>query len=349
MKQLLPQLFFCILILAIAGTNANAQVRTFQKPKPADTTKLRIKESAPPNSIAAPQPTKPTVQPVTNTFLLNTPTTMVQAAPAVTTPAVQPQTTTPAYVAPPELVRAFQWWRAINPEDFSIYQSPFNIVTHTRYDTTIEKFAGKQSLTFKGWMHQQGWPLWRNDSLVHLRQLANLVQLDLPLSFVNDSAFQILGTITQLKAVYFHSGTNVPYRNGSETIYPNHPVTDVGLAGLLQNTTLEYVGFQNLGQITDAGFAHFGNLRNLKVLQTLGWTSITDNALLSLQNCGSLETLYLVRSNITDQGLNLLLQIKDKLPKLKMLYLNDSKVTTAGIASFQQNWGKPINVQFNYN
>ncbi len=332
--------------------NAHAQIRVIQKVQKQDSAKLQIRKLSQTTTTNT-QSGNTTVQPTTSSFLLNTPTTMVQAAavtntPPPTTTTTQTQNTVPAFIPSREVLQAYQWWRSINPHDFSIYSSPFQLASHTRNDTTIEKFAGKQSLTFKGWMHQQGWPLWKNDSLVHLRALRNLVQLDLPLIFVNDTAFQVIGTVNQLRAIYFHSGTNVPYRNGSEVIYPNHPVTDIGLAALLQNTSLEYVGFQDLGRITDAGFAHFANLRNLKVLQTLGWTGITDQAILSLQGCEALETLYLVRSNITDQGLSYLLQIKNRLPRLKTVYLNFSKVTVAGIQQLQQNWGSPLNVQFNY-
>lgn len=332
--------------------NVNAQIRTIQQVQKKDTAKLQIRKLSPTTTTNT-QSVNTQTQPTTSSFLLNTPTYMVQTAPVTTTTTTtttttQTQNTVPAFVPSSEVLKAYQWWRSINPYDLSVYSSPFQLVSHTRFDTTVEKFAGKQSLTFKGWLYQQGWPLWKNDSLVHLRSLKNLVQLDLPLMFINDSAFQILGTVTQLKAIYFHTGTNAPSYNGSEAIYPNHPVTDVGLTALLQNTSLEYVGFQDLGRITDAGFAHFTNLRNLKVLQTLGWTGITDNALLSLQGCESLETLYLVRCNITDQGLNNLLQIKNRLPRLKTIYLNFSKVTVAGIQQLQQNWGSPLNVQFNY-
>jgi hypothetical protein len=343
-------LFFAFAFLL---QNANAQIRVMQQVQKKDTAKLQIRklsQTTPTNT----QPVNTQAQPTMSSFLLNTPTTMVQAAPVTvnttttTTTTTPTQNTVPAFVPSPEVLKAYQWWRNINPHDFSIYSSPFQLVPHTRSDTTVEKFAGKKSLTFKGWLHQQGWPLWKNDSLVHLRALPNLVQLDLPAIYVNDSAFQVLGTVNQLRAIYYHSGTNVPSYNGTEAIYPNYPVTDIGLAALLQNTSLEYVGFQDLGRITDAGFAYFTNLRNLKVLQTLGWTGITDQALLSLQGCESLETLYLVRSNITDQGLSYLLQIKNRLPRLKTVYLNFSKVTTAGIQQLQQNWGSPLNVQFNY-
>lgn len=345
-------LFFAFAFLL---QNANAQIRVIQQVQKKDTAKLQIRKLSQ-TTTTNPQSVNTQTQPTMSSFLLNTPTTMVQAAPVTTTtatsssstPTTQTQTTVLAFIPSREVLQAYQWWRNINPYDLSVYSSPFQLVPHTRFDTTVEKFAGKKSLTFKGWMHQQGWPLWKNDSLVHLRSLQNLVQLDLPLLFVNDSAFQVLGTVNQLRAIYYHSGTNVPSYNGSEAIYPNHPVTDIGLAALLQNTSLEYVGFQDLGRITDVGFAHFTNLRNLKVLQTLGWTGITDQALLSLQGCESLETLYLVRCNITDQGLSYLLQIKNRLPRLKTVYLNFSKVTVAGIQQLQQNWGSPLNVQFNY-
>jgi Leucine-rich repeat (LRR) protein len=240
----------------------------------------------------------------------------------------------------PELVNAYRWWRSINPYDMTKYTSPYNLAPHSSYDTTINRFAAKQSLSFKGWLYREGWPLWQADSLVHLLALKNLVQLDLPLRFVNDTAFRILGRIPQLKAISYHSGT--AYYD------PNSLVTDNGLAALLQNTALEYVGFQNLAAITDAGFAHFGRLKNLKQLHTQGWKGITDAALLALEGCSALETLYLVNSNITDQGLTNLLQIKSKLPNLTKLYLNDSKVTASGIASFQKDWGRPITIGFVY-
>jgi hypothetical protein len=237
-----------------------------------------------------------------------------------------------------EQISAYLWWRSINPYDLSIYRSPFQLVPHQQFDTTVEKFLGKQSLTFKGWLFKEGWPRWRSDSLMHLRVLKDLKQLELQEILVNDTVFRILGTMSQLKAIYYHSETI--------TFNPNMAVTDAGLAALLQNTSLEYIGFQNLANITDAGFAHFGKLKNLKELHTQAWTGITDKALLSLEGCTSLEKLYLVSSNITDLGLSNLLQIKDKLPRLRHLYLNFSKVTAAGITYLQSNWGTPINVHF---
>lgn len=173
---------------------------------------------------------------------------------------------------------------------------------------------------------------------MHLRALKNLVQLQISPVFLNDSAFAFFGQMTNLKIIDHHSGAGY--------VVANPAVTDQGLAALLQNTSLEYLSLQNMSHITDAGFAHFRNMRNLKALYTAGWLSITDDAILSLENCTALEELHFVSSNISDKGLANLLLLKDKLVNLKRLYVYQSKTTVPGVMSFQQNWGRPIDVRY---
>jgi hypothetical protein len=245
--------------------------------------------------------------------------------------APQPVTPTPAMAA------ALQWWLRINPADLGVYTSPFKLAPNTQYDTTLEKFIRKQSISMKGWMRiQETASSWASDSLVHLMALPSLIQVDLP--FIDDVVAGFLGQMRDLKAVYYHSGT------GSCIATLQSRLTDQGLALLLQNRNLEYVGFQANGNISNAGFAHFRGMDKLKVLYTHCWTGITDEALLDLEGCSSLETIYLIGSNITDQGLRNLLTHRDKMPNLTRVYVNGSRTTREGEADFRANWGRPIEV-----
>lgn len=246
------------------------------------------------------------------------------------------QYATQPFTATPEMIRALNWWRSINPSDVSNYLSPFKLATHTLYDTTVEKFITKQSLGFKGWLYKEGWSNWRSDSLVHLLPMKNLIQIDLPSTFVNDTAFRYLGRLHNLRAIYYHSGTAY--------FSPNTAVTNTGLRLLLQNPNLEFIGFQNLSAITDAGFEVFRNRANLKVLYTMGWKGISNNALLSLQGCTALEQLYLIDSNISDEGLYNLLSLRNSLPNLRRVYLHGSPVSFEAINSFRDKWGNGIEV-----
>ncbi len=110
----------------------------------------------------------------------------------------------------------------------------------------------------------------------------------------------------------------------------------------VQNRSLEYVGFQGLNKITNQGFAFFRGMNKLKILNTHCWSGITDEALLFLEECPALESLYLVGSNITDTGLNNLLSIKDKLPDLTRIYVNGSKTTREGETTLVNNWGNTL-------
>ena len=245
----------------------------------------------------------------------------------------------PAYAASPELVRALNWWRQINPRDLSTYNSLFNITTHTTGDTTYARFAAKTSLSFRGWYHPNGFPYWKADSMINISVLVNLQQIDLHMGLVSNSSLKYLGQLPQLKAVYCSDGMA-----NCDALGLN--ADDEGLAALLQNRKLEYIGFKDLKKVTDAGFAAFRDMSYLKTLYICCWSGITDQALLSLKGCTALETLYLVRTNITDAGLQNLVAIKSSLPNLKTIYLNYSQTTRNGEANFRAAWGKPINVIF---
>lgn len=310
---------FTTLFIALLTVNTTAQIRTLPTKKTADSVKVKR------NITTTTQPV--VISPTIVSTNYNLTQSMVMLAPQSFTPTV-------------EVLNSLRWWRSINPGDFSSYQSPFKLVQHSMYDTTAEKFAGKQSLSFNGWLYKEGWPFWKSDSLVHLVSLKNLVQIELPQIFVNDTAFQYLGSINNLKAVYNHSGT--AYCNS----YRMDHVTDNGLILLLRNRNMEHIGFQGLYRITDRGFTSFKNMTQLKTLYTHCWSGITDQALLSLEGCTSLETLYFIESNISDAGLNNLLSIRHTLPNLKKIYLNYSRTTVTGVTNFINSWGKYIEVVY---
>ena len=240
--------------------------------------------------------------------------------------------------ASPELVRALNWWRMINPRDLSIYNSPYNLTTHTNGDTTYARFAAKTSLSFRGWYHPAGFPYWKADSMINLSVLVNLEQIDLHTVLVSNSSLKYLGKLPRLKAVYCSDGMANCDGVGIDA-------DDIGLQALLQNRKLEYIGFKDLKRVTDDGFAAFSGMSYLKTLYINCW-GITDKALLSLKGCTALETLYLIHTNITDEGLQNLVEIKASLPNLRTIFLNYSATTRKGEENFRAGWGTPINIIF---
>ena len=242
-------------------------------------------------------------------------------------------------VITPQMKAAHQWWMRVNPTDYTVYQSPFKLVPHGTGETRAEQFIAKKSMSFVGWqMDPAQRASWSGDSMVHLLALQDLVQVHMP--SLDDKTLFYLSQLPNLRAVYYHNSLgNCDYAYGN-------PLTDNGLQLLLQNRNLEYVGLQATGRITNSGFAHFRGMDRLKVLYTHCWTGITDEALLSLEGCSSLEALYFIGSNISDQGLNNLLTLKDKLPYLTKIYVHGSRTTRDGEAAFRAAWGRPIEVLY---
>jgi hypothetical protein len=240
----------------------------------------------------------------------------------------------------PELVRSLAWWRSINPLDLSLYTSSYNVASHTMGDTTYSRFAAKTSLSFRGWYHAPGVNFWHPDSLVNLLPLVNLRQIEIVPYMVNNNALEYLGRLPNLKSIYCNNTTSSCDPLGINA-------DDNGFINLLSNRNLEYIWFKDFKRLTDVGFAAVTRMRNLKTLYiSCPGTGLTDNAMLSLEGCVNLETLYLINSSITDAGLRNLLRIKKSLPALKTVYVNGSQTTEGGRTDFTGTWGTPIYIIF---
>ena len=244
------------------------------------------------------------------------------------------------FAASPELVRALNWWRSINPSDLSLYTAPYNVSTHTMGDTTYPRFAAKTSLSFTGWYHPPGAKFWNPDSMFNILPLVNLRQIDIIPHMVNNNALEYLGRLPNLKAIYCTNTVSTCDPLGINA-------DDNGFVSLLRNRNLEFIWFKDFKRLTDVGFAAVAGMRNLKILYiSCPGTGLTDNAMLSLQGCVNLETLYLINSSITDAGLRNLISIKKSLPALKTIYLNYSQTTQGGRTDFTAAWGTPIYAVF---
>ena len=92
------------------------------------------------------------------------------------------------------------------------------------------------------------------------------------------------------------------------------PITDESLRVLGGLPELEAAALKG-GAFTDAGLAHLGELKRLKVLDiSRGRLSITDAGLQNLVGLTSLEHLAIQGSNVTQQGV---WELKQALPKLR--------------------------------
>lgn len=111
-------------------------------------------------------------------------------------------------------------------------------------------------------------------------------------------------------------------------------VADVHLQYLQQLPKIEILRLRETA-ITDAGLELVGKIHTLKRLH-LEKTAITDAGLKHLRELKSLEYLNVFGTAVSNAGLEQLL-IKDKgLPKLRSLYVWETKVTLAAIQRFQQ-------------
>ena len=109
------------------------------------------------------------------------------------------------------------------------------------------------------------------------------------------------------------------YLNGTQ-------ISDEGLAKL---ASLQHLDDLNLGYttLTGAGFANV-TFTSLKKLSFRGCEQLTVDGFKQIVNCQNLEKLDLVESNIDDP----FLQEIAKLDKLLTLWIDDTKVTNAGLS-----------------
>lgn len=108
-------------------------------------------------------------------------------------------------------------------------------------------------------------------------------------------------------------------------------------AQLITDANMIHVGrLKNLEQlrvhrmIGDAGFAHFAELTNIRILNMPN-CRITDAGMAHLKNMTKLENLILSATNVSDAGIA---YIKDK-SALKLLNLTRTKITDAGLTELK--------------
>lgn len=108
----------------------------------------------------------------------------------------------------------------------------------------------------------------------------------------------------------------------------NEPVHDEDLKNLIGLTSLKQLTLMNCSNITDVGLQYLSELKNLDYLSLSFSFRITDAGLKHLTKLSELQNFYLLFfSKISDEGIAFL---KD-LPKLRVLVLEDCKLTSAAI------------------
>jgi len=139
----------------------------------------------------------------------------------------------------------------------------------------------------------------------------------------------------QREAVHVLSelSANIAYENSPLNGYPGGSPPEWNLLERLCGADFFYrVVKVELNDIpmTDAEFAHVGNLEDLQDLFIQG-TGITDEGLKHLRGLRKLEVLYLLDTDVTDDGL---VHLKG-LRQLKELHLSGSQITDEGRAKLK--------------
>jgi hypothetical protein len=141
-----------------------------------------------------------------------------------------------------------------------------------------------------------------------LREVPQLVHLELPRRSVGDRDVDALGRLKRLQVLVLGE-TNL---------------TDVGLQSLARLHELHRLNLPRVEAGT-TGLAAVAALPELQLLR-IGGPNVTDDALKSLTPAKSLRSLILCRAPITDAGLPALTPMTN----LESLYLDGTEVTEAG-------------------
>jgi hypothetical protein len=123
------------------------------------------------------------------------------------------------------------------------------------------------------------------------------------------------------------------WTNHKELFFNGCPnVTDASLRHLVDLPNLERLSLVEQGGgmvITDAGLAHVGRMRRLKMLMIIGMPQVTDAGLASLHGLTKLESLVIRKTAATEQGIA---QLYQALPDCSV----NTDVFIAGSAGIQQ-------------
>ena len=189
----------------------------------------------------------------------------------------------------------------------------------------------KVSLMYTRPLHQQNG---EDAGLVHLKEMANLQELELSGTQVTDKGLVHLKGMIKLQKLRLHrnkkiTGAGLVHLKGLAKLQTlslhDTQVTDAGLGHLagmnLKQLSIPVQAQTDIGlkhylaaiepssrlylkdwQITDAGLVHIKGMTNLKTLD-LRDTKVTDAGLVHLKGMTNLQTLYLSATQVTDAGL----------------------------------------------
>jgi Leucine-rich repeat (LRR) protein len=111
----------------------------------------------------------------------------------------------------------------------------------------------------------------------------------------------------------------------------NSDLTDRGVRHLGRLENLEELRISESSKITGAGLVGLQRLTKLRTLD-LNWCSISDDGVKTLRGHPSLEFLSLIGNQVTDRSLEYIREI----PRLRSLYVSDTRVTKAGVVAFRK-------------
>lgn len=139
----------------------------------------------------------------------------------------------------------------------------------------------------------------RGESAAAFAEMKTLRELDLSECPVHDAALEPIGKITGLRSLNLWLTE----------------VTDAGIEQLQELEELERLNLDNVSGITDASLDTIGQMSELQLLH-LGGTSITDAGLPKLYELKNLRTLFITRTEVSQQAYS---ELKEKMPWLERI------------------------------
>lgn len=248
----------------------------------------------------------------------------INPVPVITKPIQDKAFPKKEYVENLALLKSFNWWKRINPEN-TIYFQSINLVSIRNADTSFKSYSTKTIMTLTGFENLTNIISLSNDSLVHLEPLIYLEKL-LVRYDINDAGISHLAqlrNLTHLEATYTSSSLT-----GNRNEYRDIHNNSMDIIGRLSG--LEILRLHYSKSVTDAGLEKLKRLTNLKELDLTQW-GITDNGLNSLSGMSKLEVLNLTATAITDAGVDILISILPRMTSIKKIILTRTQVSEKGI------------------
>jgi len=159
-----------------------------------------------------------------------------------------------------------------------------------------------------------------DEGLSYLRNVKTLDYLILPSKGITDTGLTYLGELSNLKLLQV---ARVRYSdpNKDKGYY-----TDKGIAELAKCKLLEELTIGSSG-LTDEGMTHIASLTNLRRLELLGCSNVTNNGLAKLITLKSLRNIAVRKENTTIGGLSFL----NELPDLTNFNIKDVRQDDSGM------------------